>query len=93
MNPHLKHTPLHQSQRMLYDCPEDGYTIFSYELHTTDDFYQEICRYGNFMEILYPDNVRNEMKKIINGMRDEYDGVSRASCKLKVPSVEELLKM
>ena len=35
------------------------------------------------------------MKKIINGMRDEYDGISRASCKLKVPSVEEqeLLKM
>ena len=78
---------------MLYDCPEDGYTIFSYQLHTTDDFYQEICRYGNFMEVLYPDNVRDEMKIIINGMRDEYDGVSRASCKLAVPSVEELLKM
>ena len=92
-NFHLKHTPLHQSQRMLYDCLEDGYTIFSYQLHTTDDFYQEICRYGNYMEILYPDNVRNEMKKITNGMRDEYKGVSRASCKLKVPSVEELLKM
>lgn len=45
------------------------------------------------MEILYPDNVRNEMKKITNGMRDEYKGVSRSSCKLKVPSVEELLKM
>lgn len=27
-NFYLKHTPLHQSQRMLYDCPEDGYTIF-----------------------------------------------------------------
>lgn len=27
------------------------------------------------MEILYPDNVRNEMKKITNGMRDEYKGV------------------
>lgn len=92
-NFYLKHTPLHQSQRMLYDCPEDGYTIFSYQLHTTDDFYQEICRYGNFMEVLYPDNVREEMKRIINGMRDEYDGVSRESCKLKVPSVEELLKM
>ena len=38
-NFYLKHTPLHQSQRMLYDCPEDGYTIFSYQLHTTDDFY------------------------------------------------------
>ncbi len=27
-NFYLKHTPLHQSQRMLYNCPEDGYTIF-----------------------------------------------------------------
>ena len=45
------------------------------------------------MEIHYPDNVRNEMKKIINGMRDEYKGVSRASRKLKVPSVEDPLKM
>lgn len=45
------------------------------------------------MEVLYPDNVRNEIKKIINGMRDEYDGVSRKFCKVKVPSVTELLKM
>ncbi len=45
------------------------------------------------MKILYPDNVRNEMKKITNGMRDEYKGVSRASCLLKVPSVEDPLKM
>lgn len=45
------------------------------------------------MKILYPDNVRNEMKKITNGMRDEYKGVSRASCLLKVSSVEDPLKM
>jgi len=57
------------------------------------NIYQEICRYGNFMEVLYPDNVRNEIKKIINGMRDEYDGVSRKFCKVKIPSVTELLKM
>lgn len=36
VNLYLKHTPLHRSQRILYDCPEDGYTIFSYRLHTTD---------------------------------------------------------
>lgn len=33
-NFYLKHTPLHQSQRMLNDCPEDGYTIFSYQQFT-----------------------------------------------------------
>lgn len=89
-SPDLKHTPLHGSQRILYDCPEDGYTIFAYRRHTTDDFYQEICRYGNYMEVLHPNDVRNEMIKIIKGMGDEYAGVSRRDCKKKVPSVKEL---
>ena len=90
VNLYLKHTPLHRSQRILHDCPEDGYTIFSYRLHTTDDFYQEVCRYGNYMEVLYPKDVRAEMMKIIKGMGDEYAGVSREGCKKKVPSVKEL---
>ena len=90
VNLYLKHTPLHRSQRILYDCPEDGYTIFSYHLHTTDDFYQEVCRYGNYMEVLHPKDVRAEMMKIIKGMGDEYAGVSREDCKKKVPGVKEL---
>lgn len=90
VNLYLKQTPMHGSQRILYDCPEDGYTIFAYRLHTTDDFYQEICRYGNYMEVLHPNDVRNEMMKIIKGMGDEYAGVSRKDCKKKVPSVKEL---
>lgn len=90
VNLYLKHTPLHGSQRILYDCPEDRYTIFAYRLHTTDDFYQEICRYGNYMEVLYPKDVREEMMKIIKGMSDEYAGISRKDCKKKVPDVKEL---
>ncbi|MGN1219940.1 MAG: WYL domain-containing protein [Candidatus Cryptobacteroides sp.] len=90
INLYLKHTPLHGSQRILHDSPEDGYTIFAYRLHTTDDFYQEICRYGNYMEVLYPNDVRNEMMKIIKGMGDEYAGVSRRDCKKKGPGVKEL---
>ena len=90
VNLYLKHTPLHRSQRILHDCPEDGYTIFSYHLHTTDDFYQEVCRYGNYMEVLHPKDVRAEMMKIIKGMGDEYAGVSREGCKKKVPGVKEL---
>ena len=90
VNLYLKYTPLHRSQRILYDCPEDGYTIFSYRLHTTDDFYQEVCRYGNYMEVLSPKDVRVEMMKIIKGMGDEYAGVSREDCKQKVPGVKEL---
>ena len=93
VNLYLKHTPLHRSQRILYDCPEDGYTIFSYRLHTTDDFYQEVCRYGNYMEVLYPKDVRAEMMKIIMGMENEYAGVSREDCKKKVPGVKELKEL
>ena len=90
VNLYLKHTPLHRSQRILYDCPEDGYTIFAYRLHTTEDFYQEVCRYGSYMEVLYPGDVREEMMKIIKGMGDEYAGVSRKDCKKRVPGVKEL---
>ena len=90
VNLYLKHTPLHRSQRILYDCPEDGYTIFCYRLHPNEDFFQEVCRYGNNMEVLYPNDVRAEMIKIIKGMDDEYAGVSREDCKKKVPSVQEL---
>ena len=90
VNLYLKHTPMHRSQRILHDCPEDGYTIFSYRLHTTDDFYQEVCRYGNYMEVLYPKDVRAEMMKIIKGMDDEYAGVSRKDYKKKVPGMKEL---
>ena len=34
---------------------------------------------------IYPNDVRAEMMKIINGMGDEYAGVSREDCKKKVP--------
>ena len=90
-NFYLKHTPLHRSQRILHDCPEDGYTIFGYRLHATEDFYQESCRYGNYMEVLYPNDVREEMLKIIQGMGAEYDGTSRKACSRAVPDVAELL--
>ena len=90
VNLYLKHTPLHRSQKIVYDCPEDGYTIFCYRLHPNEDFYQEVCRYGNYMEVLSPNDVREEMMKIIKGMENEYAGLSRAECKKKVPSVQEL---
>lgn len=81
VNFYLKAVPLHPSQIMLEDVPEDGYSIFQYTLHPSDDFYQEICRYQEFIEVLSPADVRNEMISIIKRMQDEYDGVSRDACK------------
>ncbi|MGN1215090.1 MAG: WYL domain-containing protein, partial [Candidatus Cryptobacteroides sp.] len=64
--------------------------IFAYRLHTTDDFYQEICRYGEYVEVLHPAECREAMMRIIQGMANEYAGLSRKDCKKKVPSVKEL---
>ena len=43
------------------------------------------------MEVLYPNDVREEMLKIIQGMGAEYDGTSRKACSRAVPDVAELL--
>lgn len=84
-NWYLKSVPLHHSQELCCDCPEDGYSIFRYCLVTSEDFYQEICRYGDHVEVLSPANVRDEMCRIIKSMQDGYDGKHRASSKVKNP--------
>lgn len=73
------------------DCPEDSYSIFSFRLYPTEAFYREICRYGDYMEILAPSDVRAEMMDIIKGMQGEYDGLSRATCKTDNPLIAKLL--
>lgn len=89
-NYYLKSTPLHHSQEILYDCPEDGYTIFSYFLKPTDDFYQEVSKFGNYAEVLSPKDVRDEMIKIVKGMQEEYDGVSRGTCTVPNPLFDNI---
>lgn len=90
-NWYLKSVPLHSSQELVCDCPEDSYSIFSFRLYPTESFYREICRYGDYMEILAPSDVRAEMMDIIKGMQGEYDGLSRASCKVENPLITKLL--
>ena len=90
-NFYLKSVPLHRSQRILHEGRRDGCTIFGYYLQPTDDFYQEICRYGDYAEILYPSDVRTQMQTIIQGMSNEYSGLSRASCKDPVPDISTLI--
>lgn len=89
-NWYLKSVPLHPSQQIEFDCPEDSYTIFSFRLHPSEEFYREICRYGDYMEILAPSDVRAEMMGIIKGMQGEYEGRSRASCKVDNPLIDKL---
>ena len=54
--------PLHHSQEEVETTEEYG--VFSYYLAPTFDFYQEILSHGNFVELLSPETVRNEMKQI-----------------------------
>lgn len=92
-NFYLKSVPLHRSQRILHEGRRDGYTIFSYYLQPTDDFYQEICRYGDYIEVLYPSDVRTRMMTIVQGMSNEYAGVYKTSCKDSIPYVSCLLEI
>ncbi len=90
-NFYLKSVPLHHSQRILFEGRRDGYTIFSYYLQPTDDFYREICRFGEYVEVLHPIDVRTQMQTIIQGMSNEYAGLSRTACQDPVPDINTLL--
>lgn len=91
VNLYLESVPLHSSQITVERVPEDGYSIFQYTLYPSDDFYQELCRYQEYIEVLSPADVREEMKSIISRMQDEYAGISRASCKSENKAFEKYL--
>ena len=63
--------PLHHSQEEVETTEEYG--VFSYYLAPTFDFYQEILSHGNFVELLSPETVRNEMKQITQQMSVLYE--------------------
>ena len=63
--------PLHHSQEEVETTEEYG--IFSYYLAPTFDFYQEILSHGDFVELLSPETVRDEMKQITQQMSVLYE--------------------
>ena len=92
-NFYLKSVPLHRSQRILHEGRRDGYTIFSYYLQPTDDFYQEVCRYCDSIDVLDPSDGRTRMMTIVQRMSNEYAGVYKTSCKDSIPDVSCLLEI
>ncbi|WP_455578856.1 WCX domain-containing protein [Capnocytophaga cynodegmi] len=67
---YLKFLPLHHSQKGI--ITENNYTIFEYFLRPTYDFRQENLSHGAEIEVISPNWFREEIKEIVNQMRDFY---------------------
>lgn len=67
---YLRSLPLHHSQREMQTT--DKYSIFELELCPTYDFYQEILRNGEKVEVLEPLWLRKEIAGEIENMWNKY---------------------
>ena len=67
---YLRTLPLHASQQEVET--HDDYAIFEFHVAPTPEFYQAMLNcHGNF-EVLSPGNVREEMRRIIDGLHVLY---------------------
>jgi len=62
--------PLHESQQEVEKYPD--YSIFEYRLYPSYDFIQEILSHGSEVEILSPENVREDIRGYIELMHSMY---------------------
>lgn len=67
---YLHKLPLHPSQKEVGES--NSYNVFQYKLKPARDFYQALLHLGPDVEVLSPEPVRNEMKKLIQGMAEKY---------------------
>lgn len=67
---YLRSLPLHHSQQEILQTEE--YSIFELRIRPTFDFYQEILRNGEDVEILEPEWLRKEIAGIIEKMWNKY---------------------
>lgn len=61
--------PLHHTQT---EEQYDGYSIFSYELRPSNDFYQVLLHHAEHVVVLEPAEVREEMAKKVRAMAEKY---------------------
>ena len=67
---YLRTLPLHESQREIKS--DDESTIFEYRIKPTYDFYQAVLAQGDQMEVLEPEEVRDEMRNFARNMLNYY---------------------
>ncbi len=68
---YLRTLPLHHSQREISD--EGDYADFELTVRPTYDLYMELLRYGSMVEIMEPQDVRDEMHDWVQEMCDLYN--------------------
>ena len=67
---YFRELPLHHSQKETVF--KKDYSIFTYELRPSIDFYQALLHHGVHIEVLSPPNVREEFAEIVRAMAEKY---------------------
>lgn len=65
--------PLHVSQQKVEEESDEEFTIYRYYLAPTHDFKKEIMSWGADVEVISPEDFRQEIKDEINAMQEYYD--------------------
>ena len=68
---YFRSLPLHSSQEEVET--HKGYSVFAYNLAPDYDFKQDILSFGETVEILKPERLRNTIKKTINKLYHYYE--------------------
>lgn len=67
---YVRARPIHESQQEIETCEE--YSVFSYWVRPSYNFYQALLWHREKVEVLEPEEVREEMKEIVEKMRIIY---------------------
>ena len=68
---YVKARPIHSSQQEIET--DDGWSIFSYWLKPSYNFYQNLLWHREKLEVLEPESVRGEMKEIVDNLVKRYN--------------------
>ena len=68
---YIRALPLHSSQTEIEQG--DGWSIFSYWIRPSYNFYQALLWHREKVEVLEPDSAREEMKCIVKEMINRYE--------------------
>lgn len=71
-NHYLRSLPIHHSQQELESA--EGYTDFQVRLRPNYEFYWKLLSMGNYIQILSPQSVRQEMANMIKKVLEGYKG-------------------
>lgn len=68
---YVRARPIHESQQEIETCEE--YSVFSYWLRPSYNFYQALLWHREKVEVLEPEEVRTEVKEIVEKILEKYN--------------------